>query len=257
MLLSIIQGILKTKQTSKQTSKQKQITTELAQKAKAGNQEVLNDLLFSYTPFMKKTASFVCKRPIDEQDEEFSVAMNGFHEAIMSFNPEENASLQTYAHLIIKRRIIDYIRKESARNEKISYIHTSREDASTEHQLLDEKAIHTYSIEQQSIARKEELIHYTQLLGKFGLSFEELTQVAPKHADARRTAFQTAQIIAETEEFYDFLIRHKRLPLKDIEAIVEVSRKTLERQRKYLIAVVLLLKSDFVYIKEYVKGEIV
>ncbi|WP_391207562.1 RNA polymerase sigma-I factor [Psychrobacillus sp. L4] len=257
MLLSIIQGIFKTKTKQKQKQKQKQISSELAQKAKAGNQEVLNDLLFAYTPFMKKTASFVCKRTIDEHDEEYSVAMNGFHEAIMNFNPNEPASLQTYAHLIIKRRIIDYIRKEAARNEKVTFIHTSREDASTEHQLLDEQAIHTYSIEQQAEARKDELIHYTQLLSKFGLSFEELTQAAPKHADARRTAFQTAQIIAETEEFYDFLIKHKRLPLKEIEAIVEVSRKTLERQRKYIIAVVLLLKSDFVYIKEYVKGEIV
>lgn len=258
MLLSIIQGILKTKQNKKQKTKQKQITTELAQKAKAGDQEVLNDLLFAFTPFMKKTASFVCKRPIDQHDEEFSVAMNGFHEAIMSFNPKETASLQTYAHLIIKRRIIDYIRKESARKEKVLLIHTLKEDASTEHQqLFDEQAIHTYTIEQQAEARREEIIRYTHLMGKFGLSFKELTQAAPKHADARRTAFQTAQIIAETEEFYDYLINNKRLPLKEIEEIVEVSRKTLERQRKYIIAVVLLLKSDFVYIKEYVKGEIV
>lgn len=252
MLLSIIQGLFKTKQ------KTKQISSELAQKAKAGDQEVLNDLLFAFTPFMKKTASFVCKRPIDEQDEEFSVAMNGFHEAIMNFNPDKTASLQTFAHLIIKRRIIDYIRQESIRNEKLILIHTSKEDAATEHHLLfDEHALHSYSIEQQQTARKDELIRYKQLLMEYDLSFEALSQAAPKHADARRTAFQTAQIIAETEEFYDFLMKNKRLPLKEIEALVEVSRKTLERQRKYIIAVVLLMNSDFVYIKEYVKGEIV
>ena len=52
-------------------------------------------------------------------------------------------------------------------------------------------------------------------------------------------------------------MKTKQLPLKEIEALVEVSRKTLERHRKYMIAVVLLLNSDFVYIKEYVKGEII
>ncbi len=103
MLLSIIQGIFKPKSNM----------TELAIKAKAGNEEVMNDLLFASKPFMKKTASFICKRPIDEHDEEFSVTILGFHEAVMAFNPEENASFQTFAHLIIKRRLIDFIRKEA------------------------------------------------------------------------------------------------------------------------------------------------
>ena len=252
MLLLNILSLFKTKQNTKQ------ISSELAQKAKAGDEEVLNDLLFAFTPFMKKTASFVCKRPIDEHDEEFSVAMNGFHEAIMGFDPTKAASLQTFAHLIIKRRIIDYIRKESIQNEKTIFIHTSKEDAATTaHLVLDGHALHSYTIEQQREARKDELMRYRQLLVEYGLSFEELTQMAPKHADARKTAFQTAQIIAETEQFYDYLKKNKRLPMKEIEALVDISRKTLERQRKYIIAVALLLNSDFVYIKEYVKGEIV
>ncbi|MEI4768863.1 RNA polymerase sigma-I factor [Psychrobacillus sp. FJAT-51614] len=252
MLLSIIQGIFKPK------TKEKQITSELVQMAKAGDQEVLNDLLLAFTPFMKKTASFVCKRAIDEHDEEYSIAMSAFHEAIMSFNPDENASLQTYAHLIIKRRIIDFIRKESLRKEKVLLINASREDAATEHQqLFDAQALDSYSLEKQAEARRDELSRYTKLLVEFGLSFEDLAKVAPKHEDARKTAFQTAQIIAETEEFYEFLIKYKKLPLKEMEEIVEVSRKTLERHRKYIIAVALLLKSDFVYIKEYVKGEII
>ncbi|MFJ8065524.1 RNA polymerase sigma-I factor [Psychrobacillus sp. NPDC096426] len=251
MLLSIFQGLFKTKT--------KQTTSELAQKAKAGDEEVLSDLLFAFTPFMKKTASFICKRPIDEHDEEFSVAINGFHEAVMAFDSTENASLQTFAHLIIKRRMVDYIRKETARKEKVFLIQSSNEEAHASEQqyLFDKQSIHTYTEEQQTVARREELIRYRELLAVYNLTFEELTKAAPKHADARKTAFHTAQIIAETEEFYNSLLKTKQLPLKEIEAIVEVSRKTLERHRKYIIAVVLLLNSDFVYIKEYVKGEII
>lgn len=98
---------------------------------------------------------------------------------------------------------------------------------------------------------------YSDLLSNFKLSFDELTIAAPKHKDARKTAFQIAQIIADSEELYTLLMKTKKLPLKELEALVEVSRKTLERQRKYIIAVVLLLNSDFVYIKDYVKGEII
>ncbi|GGA21015.1 RNA polymerase sigma-I factor [Psychrobacillus lasiicapitis] len=250
MLLSIIQGLFKTKT--------KQTMNELAYKAKAGDEEVLSDLLFAFTPFIKKTATFICKRPIDEHDEEFSIAMNGFHEALKAFDSTKDASLQTFAHLIIKRRMVDFIRKEAIRNEKELFMQTNEEAATTEqHFLLDKQSIDTHIEEQRSATRREELIRYSELLATFNLSFDELTKVAPKHADARKTAFQIAQIVAETEEFYDHLMKTKQLPLKEIEAIVEVSRKTLERHRKYMIAVVLLLNSDFVYIKEYVKGEII
>ncbi|TQR21208.1 RNA polymerase sigma-I factor [Psychrobacillus vulpis] len=251
MLLSIIQGIFKTKT--------KQTMSELAQKAKAGDEEVLSDLLFAFTPFMKKTASFICKRPIDEHDEEFSIAMNGFHEAVMAFDHTESASLQTFAHLIIKRRMVDYIRKESARKEKVFLMQSASEEEyiSEQHYLLDKQSITTYTENQQTAARREELIRFSEILVVYNLSFEELTKAAPKHADARKTAFQIAQIIADSEEFYDYLLKNKRLPMKEIEALVEVSRKTLERHRKYMIAVVLLLNSDLVYIKDYVKGEII
>lgn len=232
--------------------------SELVQMAKAGNEEVLNDLLFANTSFMKKTASFICKRTIDEQDDEFSVAMNGFHEAVIAFDSTENASFQTFAQLIIKRRIVDYIRKETVRKENVMLLHIENdESSSTQHFLFDEKSIYTYTEEQQSVARKEELIRYNKILNEYNLSFVELTHTAPKHVDARKTAFQIAQIIADSNELYNYLIKNKRLPLKKIEVLVEISRKTLERNRKYIIAVVLLLNSDFVYIKDYVKGEII
>ncbi|MDM5333663.1 RNA polymerase sigma-I factor [Ureibacillus composti] len=247
MLLSIIHGIFKSKPN----------INELVRKAKAGNQEVLHDLLFANRPFMKKTATFVCKRSIDEHDEEFSIAMNGLHEAILAFDPTGNASFQTFAHLIIRRRLVDFIRKESARNEKYLLFEPDQEETSGQHFIFDEKSLHTYSENEKSASRRDELLQYQQLLAEFNLSFEELTKCSPKHSDARKTAIHIAQMIAESDEFYDFLIKNKRLPLKEIEHLVEVSRKTIERHRKYIIAVVLLLNSDFIFIKDYVKGEII
>ena len=236
--------------------KTKQNISLQVQKAKAGDKEVQSDLLFANTQFMKKTASFICKRPIDEHDEEYSVAMNGFHEAVMAFEENENASFHTFAHLIIKRRLIDHIRKELNRNEKELLI-KEEEYSSNSSYLFDEQSLLSHSEQERALARGEELKQYNHLLKAFNLSFQELAKAAPKHKDARKTAFQIAQIVAESDEFYTYLLTNKRLPLKDIEALVDVSRKTLERNRKYIIAVVLLFKSDFIYIKDYVKGEII
>jgi RNA polymerase sigma factor len=251
MLLSIIHGVFKTKQKTKSVLNE----IELVREAKAGNQEVINDLLFAFTPFMKKAASFICKRSIDEHDEEFSVAMNGFHEAVMAFNPDENASLKTFAHLIIKRRLIDYIRKEKTRKDNVVLLYES--ESTEDHFLMDHQAMEFYSKEKIAAVRREEMERFNELLKDYGLSFTELTKVSPKHADTRKIAFQVAQIIAETPELNDYVKIHKRLPLKEIESLVEVSRKTLERHRKFVMAVVLLVNSDFVYIKEYVKGEFI
>lgn len=251
MFLSIIQGVFNKKSDA--------ALNELVLKAKRGDKKVMNDLLNEFTPFMKKTASFVCKRSIDEHDDEFSIAMSGFHEAILQFSPEENSSLTTFSHLIIKRRLIDYFRKETTRNAVIHLLKGEDETTGldTEQYLFNQSSIVSYSKEQQAAERREEIMEYTKLLKSYGLSFRELAMSSPKHKDSKKTAMYIAQIIAETPEFYNYLFANKKLPIKDIESTVEVSRKTIERHRKYIIAVTLLLKSHFVYIKEYIKGELI
>lgn len=243
MFLSLIQGVI--------NKKTDIALNDLALKAKAGDEEVMNDLLFAHAQFMKKTASFVCNRFIDEHDDEYSVAMSGFHEAILKFKPNKNASFTTFAHLIIKRRLIDYIRKEIVRNEELFQEDNER------NRYLDSTSIEIHSQESHASDQREEMIRFNELLKNYGLSFDELSRTSPKHENTRKTAFQIAQIIAETPEFYEHVISKKRIPIKELEDLVEVSRKTIERQRKYILAVVLLLGSDFYYIKEYVKGEII
>ncbi|MDN4492635.1 RNA polymerase sigma-I factor [Ureibacillus aquaedulcis] len=244
MLLSIIQGIFKSKLNM----------NELVIRAKAGNEEVMNDLLFASASFLKKTASFVCKRPIDEHDEEYSVAMDGLHEAVLAYDHKESASFQTFAHIIIKRRLIDYIRKEISRNEKLMLLESADEESSQQHYIFDKQSIDTYTEEQLANARKDELLSYNKLLAEYNLSFEELAKATPKHEDARKTAFLIAEIIADSTDLYQYLIDKRKLPLRELESLVEVSRKTLERQRKYIIAIVLLLNSEFTFIKDFVKG---
>lgn len=252
MFLSVIQGIFR--------NKTDHTLHERVWKAKTGDEGVMNDLLFDYTPFMKKTASFICCRYIDEHDDEFSIAMNAFHEAILKFDPNHYASLTTFAHLIIKRRLIDFIRQEKAYNSPVIFVDENNESDQITHEqnpIFNTVSIQNHTEANRCLERKEEMKRYNALLQEYGLSFNELSCTSPKHGDARRTAIQIAQIIAETPEFYESVIQKKRLPIKEVESIVDVSRKTIERQRKYILALVLLLTSDFIYIKEYIKGDVI
>lgn len=53
-------------------------------------------------------------------------------------------------------------------------------------------------------------------------------------------------------EFFRVPPQEKSLPLKELVDEVGVSRKTLERQRKYIIAIALVLIGDFELLREYI-----
>lgn len=248
VILATIQGLFSKRKT-------KNDLELLVIQARDGDREVLNELLSSYTPFMKKTASLVCKRYISEQDDEYSIAMFAFHEAIEHFEQDKNASFLTFAHLLIRRKLIDYIRKEARRKEISLGQMTDDENQSSSFSLLESSnSFEQFTATQQAEERKHQITVYESLLKPYGLSFQELVKVSPSHEDSRKTAIQIAQIIVETGEFYDVLQTKKKLPIKELAELVEVSRKTLERQRKYIIAIAILLKSDLHYIKDYLKG---
>ena len=225
----------------------------LALQAQSGDAKAMEDLLLAYSPFMKKTAGQVCKRFIDDHDEEFSIALSAFHEAINGFNEDKNASFLTFAHMVIRRRVIDFIRKESHRNEFAHDFYGLAEEEGYRSGIDAAASVKDYSEKQHAAARREEIAEYERILSNYGMTFQDLVKSSPSHEDARLTAVQIAQLVAETEEYRQYLQNKKKLPLKEIEQLVEVSRKTIERNRKYIIAVALLMMSDLHYLKEYLK----
>ena len=79
------------------------------------------DLLIStYLPFIKtETAKFLKRPPEEGRDDELSVAMLAFHEAISGYTRGRGGFLK-YAALLIKSRLIDYARKEQRHNRIVS-----------------------------------------------------------------------------------------------------------------------------------------
>lgn len=244
MLLSMLPGIF--------ANGKKADTELLAVQAQDGDEEAMQNLLQSYAPFMKKTAAQVCKRFIDDHDDEYSIALTAFHEAVQKYEQNKNASFLTFAHMVIRRRIIDFIRKEGKRNE---YSHDFRNNNEEEsgNWVSDGESLNRFHIQQQIEKRREEIMQFEKLLLEYGLSFRILAECSPVHEDARRTAIQISQMVAETDDYKNYLIEKKKLPIKEMEQLVKVSRKTIERNRKYIVALALLLMSDFHYLKDYLK----
>jgi RNA polymerase sigma factor len=219
-----------------------------------GDYILLNETIMAYKPFIAKTVSGVCKRYIHESDDEFSIGLIAFNEAIEKYTPERGSSLLSFAEVLIKRKVIDYIRK-NAKNPNVSLeFNNDLEDDSTISTIENDLSIDDYKKKLDEGKRRDEIIHFQQLLTKYDLSFKDLVEQSPKHADARKNAIVIAKILVENEELKQLLLEKKRLPIKQLEEMVNVSRKTIERNRKYIIAIALVLTSDYVYMQDYIKG---
>ncbi|WP_231687859.1 RNA polymerase sigma factor SigI [Bacillus sp. FJAT-27251] len=220
-----------------------------------GDESLLDDLIKSYKPFIAKSVSSVCKRYISETDDEFSIGLIAFNEAIQKFSAEKGNSLLSFADVLIKRKVIDYIRQQN-RNQTVSFGFGSEgaDEESQRSKIEDELSIENHWNKTDEERRRDEIYQFQLLLKEYDLSFQDLVKQSPKHADARRNAMEVARILSENEELTQQLLEKKRLPIKQLENMVSLSRKTIERNRKYIIAISLILIGDYYYLKDYIKG---
>jgi RNA polymerase sigma factor len=229
---------------------------ELVIQVQQGDERLRHDLLKDYYPFMVKTASKVCKKYIDiRQDDEFSIALSAFNEALDHYSPKESRSFLSFAEMVIQRRLIDYIRREQRFQKQLPLSSFEIEDEE-EHYLNPvevEESLRLFEQEQQGIARRTEIKLYARHLKEFGISLQELVRLSPKHQDSRQLLFEVAHILASNQELVAQLLEKKTLPIKDLLKVVKVSRKTLERHRKYIISMALILIFDYPYLREYLE----
>ncbi|WP_425440954.1 RNA polymerase sigma-I factor [Sediminibacillus albus] len=219
-----------------------------------GDEEIQNSLLQAYQPFIAKSVSDVCKRYIDPQtDDEFSIGLLAFNEAMLSYSADKGSSFLSFARLVVKRRVIDYIRQEKNKSAPASF-DEPLEDAQMENPTEITAAKFVYSNELDSWYRREEIKDLQAKLKEYKLSFEELTNVSPKHRDARESAIHVAKVLFSCDNLRSYVLQKKKIPIKHLINRVDVSKKTLERNRKYILAIFIILNGDYIYLKDYLKG---
>jgi RNA polymerase sigma factor len=238
-------------------AKKKKTLENMAIQIQNGDEQLLNEVLEDYKPFVKKTVSSVCKRYIYESDDEFSIGLIAFHDAILKYNHQRGSSIISFSEVIIKRKVIDYIRKNGKYQDVSIDMSLVENDEETPNLTIEQiVSFDEYGKQQEGKKRREEIISFQEHLSQFKLSFNELVEQSPKHEDARLNAIDIAKTVVNSIELLDYLLEKKRLPIKKLEKQVNVSRKTIERNRKYIIAITLILIGDYVYLRDYLKGRL-
>ncbi|GGH75239.1 RNA polymerase sigma factor [Pullulanibacillus pueri] len=230
---------------------------ERIQLIQIGDEHLRDKIIKVYQPFIKKVVSKVCNRFIDHSMDEYSIGLFAFNEAINQYKTGQGSKFLTFADMVIRRRIIDYIRKESRRNKAIHLVHTEIEDdTQQEESFIEQKAAIEYFEEQKQITeRLEQIEAYEEMLKDYGITFKSLSKHCPKHIDARENAKKIANILVSNQALVSYLKEKKQLPIKELLQYVSCSRKTIERNRKYIIALSLIYLGGFYALQPYVEPE--
>lgn len=206
----------------------------------------LNRMISEYLPFIKKQLVGFQGSPL-EYDDMLSVAMLAFAGAVTQYQPGRGSFL-AFAGQNIKNRVIDEIRKQKKYRSKLISISQEEEDSKTPETIL---SIELYDKEQERNNLNMEIEQYSSELLNYGISFSDLVKLSPKHAKARVQCINIANgVISNQAMRIQFLQIHK-LPQQELAATFQLSVKTIEKHRRYIVALIILLLGDYTYLQTF------
>lgn len=223
--------------------------------AKSGDPLVREELIRSHRAFIARVSSKVCSRYLSwENDDELSIALLGFNEAIDSFDPHGGASFHSFVQMVIRRRLVDYFRQEG-KHQHLSLSPMNLEDDDEE---LSGYAADTSLAQYQENENQEVFTQvvedYVRVLYDYNVTLDDLVKFSPKHSDSKRTLTNVALVLSEMPELMEHLQKHKLLPIKQLQLLTGLKRRVIEKSRKYLIALALILSNpDFYPLKVFME----
>ena len=210
-----------------------------------------DELIRSYIPFIRSEAAKCISRVCTEQDDEYSIALIAFHEAILGYERERGAFLG-YASMLIKSRIIDYQRREARHQGQVSIYAESGEDDRT---ILDEMADGRDHYEEavNLEATKQEIAELSAVMARFGVSFSDVADHSPRQERTLEACTRAVRWAAGDKLLLEELLRTGKLPMARLVQGSGAERKTLERHRKYILAMLLIQTNGYEIIRGHLK----
>lgn len=211
--------------------------------------QAADQLIGDYLPFIRaETAKFLKRPPEEGRDDELSIAMIAFHEAIGGYAKHRGSFLK-YASMLIRSRLIDYARKERRHRQTVSLDApaTGEESASLGETLPEERDHPAESAHRQ--ATRQEIEELSRQMESFGVSLSDVADNCPKQQRTLQACRKALAYARENSWLLEELVHGKKLPLAKLSDGSGVERKTLERHRKYLVALLLIYTNGYEIIR--------
>lgn len=208
-----------------------------------------DELIQAYMPFIKSETARFLNRPPDKSDDELSIAMFAFYESIQNYSKLRGSFLK-FAALHIKNRLIDNYRKEKRNKGQISLDVSDDEKQDLKDTIRDEHD--KYQENELREATQQEIAELSAQMQDFGVSMTDVAENSPRQRRTLEICQRAVQYARNNPEILEDFLRTKRVPLAKLAEGANVERKSLERHRRYLVAVLLICTNGY----EIMRGHI-
>ena len=102
---------------------------------------------------------------------------------------------------------------------------------------------------EQTMATQAEINHFISQLSEFDISMTEVADSCPKQDRTLQVCMDALDYVKSHRNLLDEMIDKKQLPIGKLCEATGLQRKTLERHRKYIIAIFLAFTNGFEIIR--------
>jgi RNA polymerase sigma factor len=216
--------------------------------------QLLEKLIAAHLGFIKNCMTDQQKASGAQFEDEMSVAMLAFSEAVLKYEVSKGKFL-SFARLVINRRLIDEYRKLNRQSPRggCSLDETMGGEVGGQHPFEVAASVVLYEEEVKRSQLQMEIAIYEEALCDFGLTFNELVAVSPKQEGLKSAYQAVAEWLTGQPELLNRVYKDQKMPISEILSEFDMDRKKLERGRKYILALVVLLNSELEFLKTYVE----
>lgn len=207
----------------------------------------LDILIKDHMAFIIRTVSDFTGRYVSvENDEEFSIALNAFAEAVERYDKEKGSFL-SFAKLVILSRLKNNLRKTEKDRKTVSL------------DLLMESGVDFSSDENNNNCSPyhEEILLYREELLKFDITLEMLAADGPKHKDTKNRAACIGEKASENKEIVDETYDKRRLPVRKVARYTETTEKIVKGSKNFILAVMIMFANKYPTLSGWLKKGLV
>lgn len=223
--------------------------------AAAQSEQLRDAFIHKNENFILNCASKFSKHYISKSDDEWSIALIAFSNAIDTYN-ETKGAFPTYAKVLIEHRLTDYFRSQARYAPEMQtepYLFEGEVDEDSENMGYQINVMKQASVTPEN-PLLDEITAVSESISEYGIRFTDLPECSPKAGKTKDSCAAAIRFLMEHPLLVNNMKSSGQLPIKIISENAKVPRKILERHRKYIITATEILTGDFPRLAEYLKN---
>ncbi|MBQ9412346.1 MAG: RNA polymerase subunit sigma [Oscillospiraceae bacterium] len=219
-------------------------------------------LVEDHKSWILSCASKAAGRYVTDSDDEWSVALMAFSEAVRSYDAQKGA-FRPLASVVIRRRVTDHLRSEGRHSAELTVTPGAFAGELEEEEACGVNLRVASRVAQDSMGAafddsvsraREEIAEMQDILRAYGFSFFDLAECSPKAEKTKKSCAQAIRTLIASAILMAKLRLKRLLPIRELSEQSGVIRKILDRHRRYIIAGAEILDGDFPILASYLKS---